>query len=153
MDLGVEASLAVEEVVEAHPGTVVKLNVSGELHGSWDKERIAQLLSNLLGNAVQHGSMDTPISVTARGETNDVVLQVHNRGPVISTEEIDGLFSPFKRLSAGRLSSSGSSSLGLGLYIVERIVTAHGGEIKVQSSEDGGTFFTVRLPRQPSPAG
>ena len=156
MDLGAEASLAVEEVVEAHPGTVVKLNVSGELRGSWDKERIAQLLSNLLGNAVQHGVTDTPISLTARGETNDVVLQVHNHGPVISPEEMDGLFSPFKRLAGGQVASSGSSSLGLGLYIVERIVTAHSGEIKVQSSEDGGTFFTVRLPRelkQPSPTG
>ena len=149
MDLGAEASLAVEEVVEAHPGTVVKLNVSGELRGSWDKERIAQLLSNLLGNAVQHGSTDTPISVTARGETNDVVLQVHNHGPVISPEEIEGLFSPFKRLASGQVVSGGSSSLGLGLYIVERIVTAHAGAIKVQSSEDGGTFFTVRLPREP----
>jgi signal transduction histidine kinase len=147
MDLGVEAANAVEETKAAHPQSTVKLNTSGNLRGNWDAGRIGQLLSNMLGNAVQHGKDRSEISVTARGESKDVVLQVHNRGPAIPSADLPGLFSPFKRLARGAPAGAATSSLGLGLYIVERIVTAHGGTIEVKSTDDGGTFFTVRLPR------
>jgi signal transduction histidine kinase len=147
MDLGKEAENAVEEARAAHPGRSFKLNVSGDLRGSWDAARIGQVLANLLGNAVQHGHPDSPISVTARGERSEVVVQVHNRGPAIAANHLPGLFSPFKRLRADGTTGDAWSSLGLGLHIVERIVTAHGGTMEVQSSDDGGTFFTVRLPR------
>jgi signal transduction histidine kinase len=126
---------------------VLKLNASGELRGNWDCGRISQVMANLIGNAVQHGSPKTMISVTIRGETNEVVLQVHNRGPVIPPLELQGLFRPLKRLKDGEVTTRNTGSLGLGLYIAERIVTAHGGTIDVKSSEAGGTFFTVRLPR------
>jgi signal transduction histidine kinase len=147
MDLGKEAAHAVAEISDANPGSVLKLNTSGNLVGNWDPARITQLLVNLLANAVQHGSPKTTVSVTARGETNEVVLQVHNRGPAIPAADLPDLFSPFKRLGAEGAATRAATSLGLGLYIVERIVTAHGGTIDVQSSDDGGTFFTVRLPR------
>jgi signal transduction histidine kinase len=147
MDLGEAASQAVDEVCLAYPGTHLKLNLSGNLTGNWDAERIGQVITNLLSNAVHHGSPDTLTSITARGERNEVVLQVHNLGPSIPATEIPLLFSPFKRLRPGTTPSVGSSSLGLGLYIVDRIVTAHGGAIHVSSTEDGGTFFTVRIPR------
>jgi signal transduction histidine kinase len=96
---------------------------------------------------VHHGTPGSVISVTARGESSDVVLQVHNRGAAIPTAELPELFSPFKRLQRGSAVARGSSSLGLGLYIVDRLVTAHGGTIGVSSTEGAGTFFTVRLPR------
>jgi signal transduction histidine kinase len=147
MDLGKEAESAVEEARAAHPDRTFKLNVSGDLRGSWDAARIAQVLANLLGNAVQHGLADSTISVTARGERSEVVVQVHNRGPAIAAKHLPGLFSPFKRLRSDGTTGDAWSSLGLGLHIVERIVTAHGGTMEVQSSDDGGTFFTVRLPR------
>ena len=147
MDLAKEASHAVEEIAAAHPESILQLNASGDLRGDWDCARISQVLANLLGNAVQHGSAKTMISVTARGEAKEVVLQVHNRGPAIPAPELPGLFSPLKRLSSGEPAARHSGSLGLGLYIAERIVTAHGGSIDVNSSDDAGTFFTVRLPR------
>ena len=151
MDLATETSHAVEEIRAGHPGSIVHLETSGDLRGEWDCARIGQVLANLLGNAVQHGSPRTPINVVARGEVDDVVLRVHNRGPAITPSKVPGLFSPFKRLGTGNGAANPTSSLGLGLYIAERIVTAHDGSITVESSEDAGTAFTVRLPR-PSPA-
>lgn len=147
MDLEKETKNAIDEIVASHPGAVMKLNTSGDLSGDWDCSRVGQVLTNLIGNAVQHGLAGSTVSVTVRGETKDVVVQVHNRGTAIPVAEMSGLFSPFKRLGAGPLAGGASSSLGLGLYIVERIVTAHGGSIDVQSTADAGTFFTVRLPR------
>lgn len=148
MDLGKEAANAVDEMTAANPNSAFKLHTSGDLLGSWDCGRLSQLLANLLGNAVQHGSAKTLISVTARGEATEVVLQVHNRGPAIDVAVMKALFDPLKRLNAGDDAAGPMSSLGLGLYIAERIVTAHGGTIHVDSSDDAGTFFTVRLPRR-----
>lgn len=147
MDLGKEATHAVEEMAAAHPESVLKLDASGDLHGEWDCPRISQVMANLLGNAVQHGSAKTAITMKVRGEAEEVVVRVHNRGPAIPTSDLEGIFSPFKRLRSGETVSGASSSLGLGLYIAERIVTAHGGTIDVKSSDDAGTMFTVRLPR------
>jgi signal transduction histidine kinase len=148
MDLALEASNAVDEMLVAHPGAKVEFEASGDLRGEWDCPRIGQVLANLLGNAVQHGAADTAIMLTARGETDEVVLEVHNFGRPIGKSQLTGLFSPFKRLVPGHTVPPNQTNLGLGLYIVERIVTAHGGTIEVQSSEDDGTRFTVRLPRQ-----
>jgi signal transduction histidine kinase len=149
MDLGKIASQAVEEMTAAEPDSVLEFKASGDLTGNWDCARLSQVLANLLGNAVQHGSARTTISVVARGETTDVVLRVHNRGTAISASEMRGLFNPLKRLSDGKPVARDSSNLGLGLYIAERIVTAHGGTIEVKSTDDAGTTFTVRLPRTP----
>jgi signal transduction histidine kinase len=147
MDLAKEAANAVEEIAAAHPHSVVQLETSGDLRGKWDCPRISQVLANLLGNAVQHGSPKTPITVKVQAEANEAVLQVHNRGLAIAKEDLQEIFSPFKRLKSGETSSGASSSLGLGLYIAERIVSAHGGSIDVRSSEPAGTSFTVHLPR------
>lgn len=147
MDLAKETTHAVEELTAAHPKRVLRLSTSGDLKGSWDCARIGQVLSNLIGNAVQHGAAESPISVTVKGEAKEVVLQVHNSGPVIPRSDLPGIFNPFKRLKSGEASGGATSSLGLGLYIAERIVTAHGGSIDVKSSDGAGTTFTVRLPR------
>ena len=147
MDMAKEAKHVVDEIAAAHPKSVIKLNTSGELHGTWDCPRISQVLANLLGNAVQHGSEGTPISLTVRGEVREVVLQVHNRGVSIPDADRAEIFSPFKRLRSGEATPRATGNLGLGLYIAERIVTAHGGTIGVDSSDAAGTFFTVRLPR------
>ena len=151
MDLEREARHAVDELVGAHPGSEITLETHGALRGEWDCPRISQVLANLLGNAVQHGSTKSPITVTLTGREEDVVLTVHNRSPVIPPSEFPGIFSPFKRLHAPEAAATGS--LGLGLYIAERIVTAHGGTIKAASSDVEGTTFTVTLPRNvPDPA-
>jgi signal transduction histidine kinase len=147
MDVAVVARHAVEEMSDAEPASVIKLDTSGDLLGKWDSERISQLLSNMLANAVQHGTAEAPISVTVAGDTEGVVLRVHNRGPAIPASDLPGLFNPLKRLAPGEAATSNSHNLGLGLYIAERIVTAHGGTIDVESSAAAGTSFTVRLPR------
>lgn len=147
MDMGKVVGHAVEEMAIAQPESVLRCNTSGDLWGNWDSARISQMLANLLGNAVQHGSPKTPITVTAHGEAKEVVLQVHNQGPAIPASDLHGLFSPLKRLRSGETAERASSNLGLGLYIAEQIVTAHGGTIDVSSSDDAGTSFTVHLPR------
>ena len=147
IDMAKVASDAVDEMAAAHPDSVLAFRASGDLWGEWDAARISQLLANLLGNAVQHGAAKSTISVTANGEAKEVVLRVHNRGPVIPVSDLHGLFSPLKRLKSGVATAPDSNSLGLGLYIAERIVSAHGGSIDVSSSEDAGTVFTVHLPR------
>ena len=146
MDLGKEAANAIDEVKASHPESQIELTTSGDLRGEWDCARLGQVMTNLLSNAVQHGSAKTPITVTVHGEPDHVVLRVHNQGPPIPAVELPGIFSPFKRLKAGEASSP-SSNLGLGVYIVERVVTAHGGKIDVTSTSEDGTMFTVRLPR------
>jgi len=147
MNLANEAANAVAELSSAHPNRVIQLDTSGDLRGHWDCARIGQLLANLLGNAIQHGSADTTIVMTIQGARDEIVLRVHNYGPAIPASSIPGLFRPFKRLQSGEPLSSNSTSFGLGLYIAERVVAAHGGRIDVTSADDAGTAFTVHLPR------
>ena len=146
-DLEIVVREAVDEVKAAYPESVFDLEISGNVHGAYDAARISQVLANLLGNAVQYGTPTSPIHVTATGEQDEIALRVQNRGPVIPSSKISGLFSPFKRLRAGASASETAHNLGLGLYVAERVVAAHGGAISVTSSEEDGTAFTVRLPR------
>ena len=147
MNLEKEAENAIDEVRAARTDCTFELAATGDLKGYWDCARISQVLANLLGNAVQHGVPKAIVNVTLRGEPDEVVLQVHNRGRTIPPADLPGLFSPFKRLTGDQAPASAASSLGLGLYIAERIVTAHGGKIGVESSDTEGTTFTVHLPR------
>lgn len=147
IDLGNVVRGAIDESMSAHPRNVIQFSASGDLRVTGDPERLSQLLANLLMNAVQHGDGETSINVTALGEDNDVVLRVHNCGLPISPPDLRELFSPFKRLKSEKTTSPGSNDLGLGLYIAERIVAAHGGTIDVRSSAEAGTLFTARLPR------
>ncbi len=146
-DLTIVAREAVEEMEVAYPDRTFVLECHGECTGRWDAARIRQVLANLLGNAVQHGHAAAPIVATVRGEAESVVLEVRNHGPVIPSSAMSGLFSPFKRLH-GVTAPSTAHNLGLGLYIADRIVHAHGGDIAVTSSERDGTCFAVRLPRE-----
>jgi signal transduction histidine kinase len=149
VDLGATVRHAVEEADEATRDRTLEYTASGDLHGRWDGARISQVLSNLLGNALQYSAPNTQISVSAQGEAREVIVRVHSEGPAIPSSDLPGLFSPFKRFTgvSTRGGRSDSANLGLGLYIAERIVSAHGGTIDVRSSPEAGTAFTVRLPR------
>ena len=136
---------AVAEIATTYPDNPVQIEVGGNLHGSWDANRLSQALTNLLGNAVQHGRDGSPVKVTARGTENEVVIAVHNDGQPIPKAAIGQLFQAMKRQPAG---AEGKNHLGLGLFIVDKIVSAHGGKIDVQSTRDRGTTFTMHLPRQ-----
>ena len=89
---------------------------------------------------MQHSEGD--VEVTLRGESDFVVLETHNRGTPIPREVLPHVFEP------GRRGTDRSGGLGLGLFIVQQIVLAHGGSIEVSSSESDGTTFTVALPRK-----
>lgn len=135
---------SVDEINATRPDQAVYLDTQGELSGEWDGARLCQVWSNLLGNAVDHGSGATPITVTARGGNEEVVVSVHNWGRAIPIGELYHIFSPMTTSpSAPRL----GDHLGLGLYIAEQIVEGHGGWIDVDSTEAAGTTFTVHLPR------
>jgi signal transduction histidine kinase len=134
----------VAEVAASYPDRKLEVETSGELKGVWDCARLTQAVTNLVGNAAQHGSDGTPIRVTARGEEHEVTIAVHNDGPPIPKDLVGRIFEPMKRV---RSDPGDRRHLGLGLYIVDRIVAAHGGRIDVTSSERDGTTFTVRLPR------
>ncbi len=103
------------------------------------------MLSNLVGNALDYGPANTPVTLGMREEGEAAVLEVHNAGRPISPEELPHVFEPFRRGSAGAQSKGG---LGLGLYISSEIARAHGGSIRVLSRDEEGTTFSVTLPRQ-----
>ena len=137
----------VVEVAASYPDSTVQVESSGDLSGAWDRDRLTQVLTNLVGNAVQHGTAGAPIKVSARGLADEVTFSVYNDGPAIPAGQQAAIFEEGRRAGA-RAAAHDRRHQGLGLYIVERIVAAHGGTVSVQSSEPDGTTFTVRLPRK-----
>ena len=152
MDIARVCRQTVEEIAALHPQRVVNFEATGEVRGQWDRARMTQAFSNVISNAVQHGLDQTPINVVVRGGADDVEVTVQNRGPVIPTSELDKIFNPLHRIE-GDKPVAPRENLGLGLYITERIVTAHDGSISVESSEENGTTFTIHLPKRPRTRG
>jgi len=144
-DLLTVCNEVVEEMKQAHPERAIGFEAVGDLRGDWDPDRVEQLISNLVGNAVAHGT--GPVRVTARDEGDDVVTTVHNQGPAIPSALLPILFEPFTR-PASAADGGPSKGLGLGLYIASEIVHAHGGTLSVVSRDDEGTTFTIRWPRR-----
>lgn len=147
-DLGAICREVIREIQVGNPQCNVHFEASGELSGRWDEQRLRQVISNLLGNAVQHGSYGCDVDMTARGEGEEVVLRVRNEGIPIPPTALDSIFDPLRRVSGSqRPGRRGESGMGLGLYITQQIIAAHHGRITVSSSVEEGTIFTVRLPR------
>jgi len=139
IDLAPLGRMVLGELQAAYPDRRLTIHERGSLWGSWDRDRLAQLLSNLGGNACQHG--DDPIEISLDGSDPTVVrIAIKNSGS-IPDELIGDLFEP-----GARRGSSGG--LGLGLYIAQQIAAAHGGSIQVTSSETT-TRFLVEMPRTP----
>ncbi|MEX0738878.1 MAG: sensor histidine kinase [Pseudohongiella sp.] len=138
----------VTEIQAAHPERTIRCASHGDLDGTWDARRLRQVISNLLGNAIQYGAVDMPVDLTITGEASEVVINVHNDGEPIPPDRVLTLFHPMSRwLYRGLVHRPGN--IGLGLYIVREIATAHDGSVQVTSSRAAGTDFTVRLPREP----
>jgi signal transduction histidine kinase len=135
-----------EELRAAYPERRLFYEEERSAEGVWDSERLAQVVSNLAANALEHGGPEVPVFVRAclRGEL--LALEVHNPGAPIPADRLATLFQPFH---ATEVSAPGRrrNGLGLGLYIVREIIQAHGGQVSVSSSETEGTTFTVLLPR------
>ncbi|MDQ8021384.1 MAG: hybrid sensor histidine kinase/response regulator [Moraxellaceae bacterium] len=119
----------------------------GDTRGVFDDDRMAQVISNLLGNALEHGPIGQPVKVAVDGRHPDVLsISVNNRG-TLPTEDPADLFRPFA--SSNRMDTVHEmQGLGLGLHIVERFVNVHGGKVDVQSSHQDGTTFSVTIPRR-----
>jgi signal transduction histidine kinase len=134
-----------EELRLANPERDVLFEVRGDGRGAWDADRLAQVVSNLLGNALTHGADSGPVRIVLDATGDPVDLVVQNQG-VIPAEALPALFEPFRR-AASPHGARALSGLGLGLYISREIVIAHGGVIAVSSADGGGTTFRVSLPR------
>jgi PAS domain S-box-containing protein len=138
-DLAEVCADAADEVEVAHPGAEIQRELDREVTGSFDGPRLGQVVTNLLGNAVRHGTQ--PISLRVAADGAQAIIEVRNAGRPVPPELMDRLFDPFKRASSRR------SGTGLGLFIADHIVRAHGGSITVASDAERGTCFLVRLPR------
>lgn len=153
-DLGTVCTTALETIRAGNPEQTFDEQISGDLVISADAPRLHQVLLNLLSNAVQHGDQDKPISLVATGNEAGIEVRVQNFGRPIEPAALQKIFEPMVRATSPEADTSeeSKSSLGLGLFIVREIVVGHGGSVTVQSSQDAGTVFTVRLPLAHEPA-
>ena len=144
--------VAYDEARAAHPERIFRLETTGPLDGHFDTDRLHQVLSNLLGNAVQHGARDQPITLRAYGEPHRVTVQVRNHGRPIPPDQLQVIFNPLVQIPSSLVDeeSTPTTSLGLGLYIAREIVAMHGGTLAAESSDSEGTVFSARLPRHPA---
>lgn len=143
-DLRAVADEVAEEFRQSTPGVAVEVACEGTLGGRFDVDRMAQVLSNLVGNAVRHAA-DARVSLQLDdSDCSRLQVQVRNRGR-IDDQLLPRLFEPFKG------SFQACNGLGLGLYIVDQFVRAHGGEVAAEN-RDGDVVFSLWIPRQPAAA-
>ena len=144
MSLDALLQRTVDEVQTGYPGRQIECQCGGNLAGAWDAARLSQVFSNLVGNALHHGSRDIPVRIRADGTAADRVAVTVSNGGSISPALLPHLFNPFR---GGERRAEGHKGLGLGLFIAQQIVLSHGGRISA-SSADGLTHFRVDLPRE-----
>jgi signal transduction histidine kinase len=145
-DLGAIVAEVVREARMARPDRTIEISGGGDTRGEWDATQLSRVVSNLVSNALTHGDPAVPIKVTIDGDGADhVAVDVWNGG-AIAADLRPRIFQPFAR------NQRSSKGLGLGLYIVQQIVTAHGGELGFDSGDDRGTAFRFRLPRRCPPS-
>lgn len=143
-DLGTIAGEVITELQQTHPDAMIKLAAEGSLGGLFDPDRLGQVFSNLIGNALQYGEGGAPIEVHVDGrEPDQLRIAVRNAGQ-IPDELLPRIFEPFKG-AQGR-----SRGLGLGLYIVDQFARAHGGEVSVHNADKHAVFEVRILRRAPA---
>lgn len=136
------------ELRAAHPACKLHSEIRGDLTCTCDGPRMRQVLSNLLGNALEHGAEGGRVELSIAGDEKGIVLEVRNEGPPIAANVLPIIFDPLVRdISMDRSRPRRPGSIGLGLYIVHEIVTSHGGTIKATSSAESGTIFCASIPR------
>jgi sigma-B regulation protein RsbU (phosphoserine phosphatase) len=137
----------VEDLRHAFPQRLLRHQPEGdEAECTGDRDRLAQVIGNLVGNAMAYGNPGEAVTVTSRTGPAACEIAVHNFGPPIPQALVATIFLPMER---GERAGQGGRSVGLGLYIVSEIARAHGGQVAVRSNEATGTEFTVTLPHRP----
>ena len=145
VDLREVCEEVVQEVSKVFPDRRVTIAVASECRGSWDADRVAQIVDNLVTNALRHSPSDTPVQIEMGLREGDrVFLRVRNEGEPIAADLVPTLFEPFKRGAANR---PGKTGLGLGLYIASQVALAHRGELRLEYSDARGTSFVLEMPR------
>ena len=143
-DLGQLVERVAGDYRDLFPEHAIELVLQGGLRVDWDEDRWVQVVQNLIGNALHHGTSEVPISVVLDGREPDVVALSFSNGGVIPPEVLPSIFDPFRR---GGRTSARAEGLGLGLYIVQQIVLAHGGTVEAKTVAGEKTAFQVRVPR------
>lgn len=123
----------------------IRLEISSDVTGIWDEDRLAEVLSNLVGNAIDYATPGTVVIVKAYADHTEAVVEISNEGDPIPADVLPFIFEPFRR--ARQQETSPTGNLGLGLYIASQIVLSHGGTLDAHSA-DGTTTFVMRLPRR-----
>jgi sigma-B regulation protein RsbU (phosphoserine phosphatase) len=144
LDLHASVAETVEELKLTWQGRPLRHETHGAGSCVADSDRLAQLVINLVNNAMTYGTPEQPVTVTTRGEQAWLTLEVHNMGPAIAEALLPHIFEPLRR--GEHQVKSGSRSVGLGLFIVHQIALAHGGTMEVHSSASEGTRFVLTLP-------
>jgi signal transduction histidine kinase len=145
-DLAGELGHVIAEVQGSHPDRDIQVSMAIGHPVTADSRRVAQLLANLLNNAVLHGAIDHPVSVTATSDRDGFELCVANGGQSIPADKLGRLFQPFSRGAE----ATPQPGLGLGLYIAAEVARAHRGTLGVSSTAESGTRFVFRMPVNPA---
>lgn len=147
VDLAQISNDVVAEYRLSNPGRIINNHVDTNCAGNWDAGRISQAYQNLISNALQYGSVESAVTVETKDHGDYVIFTVQNDGAPIPEQNQNQIFDLMHRIPNVDAERNLKKNLGLGLYIVREIVTAHHGNISVSSSEEAGTTFRVRLPK------
>jgi signal transduction histidine kinase len=143
-DLGTVIARVMQEHQAAYPDRRMAVESRGTLIGNWDADRLGQVASNLIGNALQYGEAEEPVGITIDGtDPDEVTFSVTNAG-AISPELLTKVFDPFR----GSDRSGRQDGLGLGLYIAQQIANSHDGRIDIEVKDERYTILRVRVPRK-----
>lgn len=147
-DMPVLCQEMADELLAMNADRRIEVSHAGDGLGSWDPARMGQVLSNLIGNALQYSQAPSPVTVRVDGtDPKTVTVSVHNLGTVIPPAQQKLIFQSWMRGQDVKESPEHGTHLGLGLYIARLVVEAHSGGIAVSSNKEEGTTFSLQLPR------
>lgn len=147
VDLAQISRDVVEEFRLSHPHRKIVNDIHGNCAGNWDAGRLSQTYQNLISNALQYGSAESSVVINTKDYGDHVIFTVQNEGTPIPTQHQARIFDLIHRVPHVDVERNITKNLGLGLYIVREIVTAHHGSISVSSTEETGTTFKIQLPK------
>jgi hypothetical protein len=146
-DIGVLCRQALDAFARVDPERRIRLGSDGDLSGHWDRSRVREAIGALIGNAARFASRGSPVTIAVDGHAAaEVTITVHGDGTPIDVDTLRTIFDPIARVESENATYAG---LGLGLFMVRKVVDAHGGRVSVDAAPELGTTFTVVLPRHP----